>query len=225
MILFLEMKLDAIDAVMLDLDGTLVDTVADLTAALNRMLEERDLAPVEYDTVAMLIGQGAAHIVGAVLGERGAATDADSVHLARRSYLAHYAALNGRYSRVYPGVTEGLEGMARRGLRLACVTNKPTALAAALLRDKGLDRFFAQVLGGDRFERLKPDPLPLLQTCAALGSGAARTLMVGDSSNDALAARAAGCPVVLVTYGYNHGQPVRKLNADGFVDSLAELAA
>jgi phosphoglycolate phosphatase len=80
------------------------------------------------------------------------------------------------------------------------------------------------VFGGDSFERKKPDPLPLIGTCQALGTEPVRTLMLGDSSNDAQAARAAGCPVLLVTYGYNHGQPVRAVDADGFVDSLAELA-
>ena len=88
---------------------------------------------------------------------------------------------------------------------------------------KGLDGYFEHLFGGEAFERKKPDPLPLLKTCEALGSAPARTLMVGDSSNDAKAARAAGCPVVLVSYGYNHGQPVREVDADGFVDSLAEL--
>ena len=90
---------------------------------------------------------------------------------------------------------------------------------------KGLAPFFDIVFGGDAFERKKPDPLPLLKTCEALGTRPERTLMVGDSSNDAKAARAAGCPVVLVTYGYNHGQPVRAVDADGFVDALAEFAA
>ena len=109
------------------------------------------------------------------------------------------------------------------GLRLACLTNKPTDFAVPLLRAKGLDGWFDHVFGGDAFARKKPDPLPLLKTCEALGTAPARTLMVGDSSNDAQAARAAGCPVVLVTYGYNHGQPVRAVDADGFVDSLALL--
>ena len=109
------------------------------------------------------------------------------------------------------------------GLPLACLTNKPLAFAQPLLQAKGLDGFFARVFGGDSFERKKPDPLPLVKTCEALGTPAARTLMLGDSSNDAQAARAAGCPVVLVTYGYNHGQPVRHVDADGYVDSLEEV--
>jgi phosphoglycolate phosphatase len=126
---------------------------------------------------------------------------------------------------VYPGVREGLLALRARGLRLACLTNKPTAFARPLLQAKGLDGYFSEVFGGDAFDRKKPDPLPLLKTCEALGSEPARTLMIGDSSNDAQAARAAGCPVVLVTYGYNHGEPVRSVDADGYLDSLDELAA
>jgi phosphoglycolate phosphatase len=124
---------------------------------------------------------------------------------------------------VFPGARDGLRALRRRGLPLACLTNKPTAHARALLHAKGLDGFFSHVFGGDAFERKKPDPLPLRKTCEALATAPARTLMIGDSSNDAQAARAAGCPVLLVTYGYNHGEPVRALDADGFVDSLAEL--
>ncbi|OQC04401.1 MAG: Phosphoglycolate phosphatase [Alphaproteobacteria bacterium ADurb.Bin100] len=126
---------------------------------------------------------------------------------------------------MYAGVREGLLALRERGLRLACLTNKPTAFARPLLQAKGLDGYFSEVFGGDAFDRKKPDPLPLLKTCEALGSEPARTLMIGDSSNDAQAARAAGCPVVLVTYGYNHGEPVRSVDADGYLDSLDELAA
>ena len=117
----------------------------------------------------------------------------------------------------------GLQAMRDRGWRLAFLTNKPTAFARPLLAQKDLDGFFEVVFGGDAFERKKPDPLPLLKTCEALGTTPARTLMVGDSSNDAQAARAAGCPVVLVSYGYNHGEPVRQVDADAVVDSLTEL--
>ena len=113
--------------------------------------------------------------------------------------------------------------LSARGLRLACLTNKPTNFAVPLLSAKGLEGFFSVVFGGDAFERKKPNPLPLLKTCEALASQPAQTLMIGDSSNDAAAARAAGCPVLLVTYGYNHGEPARSVDADGFVDSLTEL--
>jgi phosphoglycolate phosphatase len=138
-------------------------------------------------------------------------------------YVHHYLAINGQHAPIYAGVAEGLAMLRARGLRLACLTNKPIAFARPLLAAKGLDGYFEHLFGGEAFERKKPDPLPLLKTCEALGSAPARTLMVGDSSNDAQAARAAGCPVVLVSYGYNHGQPVREVDADGFVDSLAEL--
>ena len=106
---------------------------------------------------------------------------------------------------------------------MVCLTNKPLAFARSLLQLKGLDGFFVEVFGGDSFARKKPDPLPLIKACEFLGTLPARTLMIGDSSNDAQAARAAGCPVLLVTYGYNHGAPVREVDADGFMDSLAEL--
>jgi phosphoglycolate phosphatase len=106
---------------------------------------------------------------------------------------------------------------------MACLTNKPLAFARDLLKEKSLTKFFGPVFGGDSFERKKPDPLPLLKTCEALGTSITRTLMVGDSSNDAVAAHAAGCPVVLVTYGYNHGQRVQDTPAAAWLDTLADL--
>jgi phosphoglycolate phosphatase len=109
------------------------------------------------------------------------------------------------------------------GLRMACVTNKPTTFAQELLRQKGLDGFFEITLGGDACAHKKPHPMPLLKACEALGTTPHKTLMVGDSSNDAQAARAAGCPVLLVTYGYNHGEPVHGVDADAFTDSLAHI--
>jgi phosphoglycolate phosphatase len=108
-------------------------------------------------------------------------------------------------------------------MKLACLTNKPTAFAKPLLDRMQLASFFELLFGGDAFERKKPDPLPTLKTCEAMGTSPSRTLVIGDSSNDARAARAAGCPVVLVTYGYNHGEPVQRIDADGFVDSIADV--
>jgi phosphoglycolate phosphatase len=140
------------------------------------------------------------------------------------SYQKHYLAVNGQASQVYAGVVQGLLLLQSAGLKLACLTNKPTAFALPLLKAKGLDGYFSHVFGGDAFAQKKPDPMPLLKTCEALGTLPSRTLMVGDSANDAQAAHAAGCPVVLVTYGYNHGQPIRSVPAHGYVDSLADLA-
>jgi phosphoglycolate phosphatase len=138
-------------------------------------------------------------------------------------YQHHYARINGAHAEVFSGVEEGLRRLKHQGLALACLTNKPTAFAVELLRVKHLADHFDVVFGGDAFERRKPDPLPLLKCCEALGTSPRETLMIGDSSNDAIAARAAGCPVVLVTYGYNHGEPVRGVDADAFVDRLDEI--
>jgi phosphoglycolate phosphatase len=121
---------------------------------------------------------------------------------------------------VYPGVVAGLQCLKSSGLKLACLTNKPTAFALTLLKAKGLDGFFDLTFGGESFARKKPDPLPMLKTCEALACAPHRVLMIGDSSNDAQAARAAGCPVLLVSYGYNHGKPIDTVDADAFVDSL-----
>lgn len=226
------------DAAIVDLDGTLVDTLGDFVVALNHMLADLSLAPVDRSVVEARVGKGSEHLIGSVLehvlnmsaaleGRAPAAINKEAVGqlfpAAWTSYQRHYLAINGQHASVYPGVLEGLRRLQRQGLILACLTNKPTAFALPLLQAKGLDGFFSVVFGGDAFERKKPDPLPLRKTCAALGSAPARTLMIGDSSNDAQAARAAGCPVVLVTYGYNHGQPVREVDADAFVDTLAAL--
>ncbi|HSV53512.1 MAG TPA: phosphoglycolate phosphatase [Burkholderiaceae bacterium] len=219
----------ALDAAIIDLDGTMVDTLGDFVVALNRMLEDLRLPGVERALVQRLVGKGSEHLIRSVLvhvlaGQGKDAGEPDALFApAWARYQKHYLEINGLHSAVYPGVLAGLDALKQRGLKLACLTNKPTAFARPLLAAKGLDGYFSAVFGGDAFERKKPDPLPLLKTCEALGAVPGRTLMVGDSSNDAQAARAAGCPVVLVTYGYNHGEPVRAVDADGWVDSLEEL--
>jgi len=219
------------DAAIIDLDGTMVDTLGDFAEALNRMLRELVLPPIAPQHIERMVGKGSEHLLNSVLnhvlGQTGKAPSAIEMEAlyarAWPSYQRHYLAINGQFAGVYPGVIEGLQALRGAGLRLACLTNKPTDFAVPLLRSKGLDGFFERVFGGDAFERKKPDPLPLLKTCVALGTVPARTLMVGDSSNDAQAARAAGCPVVLVTYGYNHGEPVTGVDADGWIGSLQEL--
>ena len=222
------------DAAIIDLDGTMVDTLGDFAEALNRMLRDLQLPAITQVVIEPMVGKGSEHLLHSVLNhalaQSGQAPEAIEIEAkilfpqAWESYQRHYLAINGQFSRTYPGVPEGLERLSAAGLRLACLTNKPTAFALPLLRAKGLDGYFGHVFGGDAFAKKKPDPLPLLETCAALGTQPARTLMVGDSSNDAQAARAAGCPVVLVTYGYNHGEPVRAVDANGFVDALTDLA-
>lgn len=221
--------LSRVDAAIVDLDGTMVDTLGDFAEALNRMLRELALPAIGAQHIEHMVGKGSEHLLRSVLASQGQSVDAAQIEslypAAWASYQKHYLDINGQYAQVYPGVVAGLQALQAAGLRLACLTNKPTDFAVPLLKAKGLHGYFSQVFGGDSFERKKPDPLPLLKTCEALGTAPARTLMVGDSSNDAQAARAAGCPVVLVTYGYNHGQPVRAVDADGFVDALAEFSA
>jgi phosphoglycolate phosphatase len=221
------------DAVIIDLDGTMVDTLGDFAEALNRMLGDLELPPIAAQHIERMVGKGSEHLLRSVLnhvlehmGKAPTAIEIEALYAhAWPSYQRHYLAINGHYARVYPGVEAGLQALRHAGLRLACLTNKPTSFALPLLRAKGLEGYFEQVFGGDSFDKKKPDPLPLLKTCEALQTAPARTLMVGDSSNDAQAARAAGCPVVLVTYGYNHGLPVQAVDADGYVDSLELLLA
>lgn len=219
-----------VDAAIFDLDGTLVDTLGDFGEALNRMLAELRLPLVAHEAIATMVGKGSEHLLVSVLnhvlaqdGKVSSAIKLEALYQqAWPSYQRHYAAINGQFAEMYPGVQQGLQTLAAAGIPMACVTNKPTAFAIELLRSLDLD-CFAQVFGGDAFERKKPDPLPLLRCCAALGTAPACTLMIGDSANDAQAARAAGCPVLLVTYGYNHGQSARAVDADAWMDSLAEL--
>jgi phosphoglycolate phosphatase len=208
-------------AAIIDLDGTLVDTLGDFTHASNAMLRELQLPLVDAGVVERHIGKGSEHLISQVLRHVGA--PAAMYPQAWEAYQAAYRELNGRWSAVYPGVEQGIAALRAAGMRLACLTNKPGEFARDLLAAKGLAGHFEQVFGGDAFERKKPDPLPLLKTCEALGTEPAETLMVGDSRNDAAAARAAACPVVLVTYGYNHGEPVRAVDADGYLESLAEI--
>ena len=224
------------DAVIVDLDGTMIDTLSDFELALNLMLADFDSAPVERSFIERAIGQGSENLVRRTLQfiQNRALTQVNPAQVAIKSivfevalerYQHHYMAVNGQASQVYPGVVEGLNAWHAAGLKMACLTNKPSAFALPLLKLKGLDSYFGHVFGGDAFERKKPDPLPLLKTCEALGTQPARTLMVGDSSNDAQAAHAAGCPVALVSYGYNHGEPIRTVPANWHVDSFTQLAA
>lgn len=230
--------LTQIEAVIFDLDGTLVHTLGDFQVALHRTMADLDLPPVSDALIEQTIGKGSEHLIRSLLahqisrpevkgvGQACVAWTVDGLFdRAWQRYQHHYLTINGQFANVYPGALEVLQHLSGQGVPMACLTNKPLAFAQALLKDKALSPFFGPVFGGDSFERKKPDPLPILKTCEALGSPVARTLMVGDSSNDAHAAHAAGCPVVLVTYGYNHGQAVQATPAAAWLDSLADLPA
>ena len=208
-------------AAIVDLDGTMIDTVGDFEVALRLSLADLKLPAVGRAFIMRTVGKGTENLLAKTLAEVGAPADRfDALHAL---YQHHYIAINGQHSAVYPGVVEGLEALRAAGWRLACLTNKPNAFAHPLLAQKGLAGFFSHAFGGDAFARKKPDPLPLLETCKALGTTPAQTLMLGDSSNDAAAARAAGCPVVLVSYGYNHGEPVETAHPDAIVDRFDQL--
>lgn len=213
----------SVKAVMIDLDGTLLDTVKDLGIAVNLMLEQLGRQPLDETLVRTFVGKGVPNLVkraltGALSGEPDAALFERALPL----YLDCYAGVNGKYTTLYPGVHEGLEVLRSAGFPLACVTNKAERFTLPLLAQMRIDRYFSIVISGDTLAQKKPDPLPLTHTCRHFGIAPAQMLMVGDSMNDAQAARAAGCPVFCVTYGYNEGTDVRELDVDAIVESLLE---
>jgi phosphoglycolate phosphatase len=211
-------------AFILDLDGTLVDTAADLSIAVNAMLADLGLDPVSPEKVSGWIGRGAEVLVHRALsGCRDGRVDTDRARTGLDRFLFHYERENGRSARVYPGVVEGLEGLRALGLRLACVTNKPARFAGSLLEATGLSACFEEWVGGDDLPRRKPDPLPFLWIASRLALNPASIVAVGDSLNDSMAARASGMGIILVRYGYSEGRPLQRGDADLFVDSLAEI--
>jgi phosphoglycolate phosphatase len=217
--------LTGIAAAIIDLDGTMLDTAPDFHAAVNRMRAELDLAPLSQQTIVNFVGKGSENLIRRVLGvDYPAAQVEQCFDAALDSYQRHYAEVNGSFATVYPGVVEGLQAMREQGLRLACVTNKPLAFAVALLEKVGLRDYFKVVYGGDSFPKKKPDPMPLLAVCADFKLQPSQVLAIGDSSNDAQAARAAGCPVFNVPYGYNHGESIQNVDSDGIVASLLVAA-
>ena len=214
-----------IGAAIIDLDGTMVDTAPDFLVVANQVRAEHGLSPWSLRQVADCIGKGPENLVRQLLlRDLHPAVLAQRLPEALASFARHYDAVNGRHAQVFPGVRDGIEAMRDAGLQLACVTNKPRVQALRLLEQAGLLPAFALVYGGDSFARKKPDPLPVLRACDALGLRPAEVVLIGDSSNDAAAARAAGCTVLLVPYGYNHGAPVTAAGADAIVPDLHAAA-
>ncbi|MBI1905853.1 MAG: phosphoglycolate phosphatase [Rhodocyclales bacterium] len=205
-------------AVLFDLDGTLLDTIDDLADAANRMLADLNRSARPREQIHSFVGKGVANLVRRCMTEDTHATESE-IDQALTLFLAHYATLNGERSTVYPGIVETLEAMRVRGLQLACVTNKAAAFTQPLLRRMGLDGYFASVVCGDTLATRKPDPEMLVHACAVLGATPAQALMIGDSANDALAARGAGMPVLLLTYGYSEGMAVDTIDCDGLLSN------
>jgi phosphoglycolate phosphatase len=218
-------ELRGILAAIIDLDGTLIDTAHDFRVAINAMREEFGLAPLPLDTILGFVGKGSENLVRRVLAHDYPEQETEQKFAAALDcYQRHYARINGEHSALYPDVVEGLHALKAKGLRLACVTNKPVGFAVPLLEKMGLRGFFDVVYGGDSFARKKPDPMPLLRVCADFGLAPNQVMAIGDSSNDAQAARAAGCPVLLLPYGYNHGESVQNVESDGIVATLMHAA-
>jgi phosphoglycolate phosphatase len=219
--------LDA-SAIAFDLDGTLLDTIHDLASAVNALLAELGHPPLPKDTVRALVGKGMPNLVRRALalatGASPAAIEEAELADALVRYQTHYASRLGRETRAFPGMIEGLQRLHAMGFPLAVVTNKAARFVRPHLVQAGIERYFAVVVGGDDLPTRKPEPGPLLHVAKVLGVPPHRLLMVGDSNNDVLAARAAGCPVLVLPYGYSEGTPVQSLDADGIVASLGAVA-
>lgn len=213
-------------AVLLDLDGTLLDTIPDLANASNAMRRELGLAPLSQETIASYVGKGTPNLVLRTLSNNpdGSVPTPDEVERGLEIFGRHYHAVNGDLAVVFPGVLQGLEAFKAAGVKMAVVTNKPTEFTLPLLERTGLAPFFDHVVCGDTCARKKPDPMPLLHACELLQADPQHALAIGDSINDALAARAANMTVLAVPYGYNEGMDVRTLEVDDIVMSINDAA-
>eukprot|EP01030_Chromulinospumella_sphaerica_P012296 gene12296-12085_t len=205
----------------------MLDTIPDFHVSINSMREELGLAPITQQQITLMVGKGSENLIRAVLALDLAADQVEAKFAqAMDAYQRHYLRINGQFSSLYPDVLEGLSALKQQGLRLACVTNKPISFTTPLLAAKGLSSYFEVVYGGDSLARKKPDPLPLQTVCADFGLLPAQVVAIGDSSNDAQAARAAGCPAAwrtdmtelefksLATDGYNRIPLIAEAFAD-----------
>jgi phosphoglycolate phosphatase len=212
-------------ALLFDLDGTLVDSVPDLAAAIDAMLQDLGFASAGELRTRQWVGNGAIKLVQRALAyarhcDEQAVGDWEGAH---QLFLQHYAAFASKRSCLYAGVREALQIWHEQNLRMAVVTNKPRQFVPEILQHFQLQNYFPVVIGGDCLPQRKPEPEPLLMACEQLSIAPDQTIMIGDSRNDVGAARAAEIPVACVTYGYNHGEPIANAKPDLVVDSLMEL--
>jgi len=213
-------------AVLLDLDGTLLDTLPDLAAAANAMRIELGMQELPYELIGTLIGKGVDNLIRRTLSAGLEIKDIEQGYFekAKSIFYKHYTELNGTKTTFYPMVTEGLKSFQAMGVKLGVVTNKPFVFTVPLLERTGLAPYMQVIVGGDTCAKRKPDPDPVLYACNKLEALPEQTLAIGDSINDALAARAAGCKVLAVPYGYNEGEPVDDLPVDGIVSNIFEAS-
>ncbi len=210
-----------VKAVMIDLDGTLADTIPDLAAAANGMLRELGRPALDEEMIRNFVGKGITKLVErALAGSVDGRVPGDELARALPVFERCYDEVNGCYTTIYPGVIEGLRALQKIRMPLACVTNKSARFTLPLLEHLKLAPYFSEVVAGDTLPQRKPDPAPLLHACRKFGIAPREMLMIGDSVNDAQAARAAGCPVFCVPYGYNEGRDVRELDVDAIVPTL-----
>ena len=212
------------ELIMIDVDGTLVDSVPDLSWCLDETLKQVGLPPRGETAAREWVGNGVIRIV-----ERGIANDLDAAHdpeifkKAMPIFRELYAENTSKRSALYPGVREGMDYLATLGIKIGCITNKDAQFTHPILKDLGLWDDFEIVISGDTLEKKKPDPLPLLHGTKELGADPKKSLMLGDSTSDVKAARAAGFDIICMSYGYNHGVDIRDSNPDVVIDSFVEL--
>ena len=212
-----------VKAIVIDLDGTLLHTAPELAEAANRMLQDMGRAPVSQDLLKSYIGNGIHWLVKrALTGDMYAEPDAALFDQALPIYEKHYTELSCN-SKPFQNVVQGLDAMKAAGFRLGCITNKVERYTTPILKNSGLAPYFEIVVAGDTLPEKKPHPMPLLHSAKFFGVPVEQLLLVGDSLSDAQAARAAGCPIICVPYGYNHGEPVETLNVDAVIPDLAAL--
>ena len=210
--------------ILIDLDGTLVDTVPDLAHSADLMMKQLNMPLRGEEAVREWIGNGAERLVRRVLvGAYEGEPDEALFNKAYPVFLDLYEKNVCVHSRLFSGALEALEFLTQAGYRLVCVTNKPARFTEPLLKKLGVYRYFELVISGDTLKKRKPDPAPLLHAAGHFKVDPRHALMVGDSVNDVQAARAAGFQVVCVNYGYNHGADIREAHPDAVIDSLTQL--
>lgn len=220
------MTLATPELVLLDLDGTLVDTLPDIATCVNRTLTRLALPERPVAAIRGWIGNGLERLLHRALTNDAEGQAEAGLHArARAEFTRLYRADVCKLSRCYPGVHEGLDALLRRNIQLGCVTNKAGQFVRPLLQKLKLLDAMSIIIAGDTLPRKKPDPLPLLHAAAALQKAPGRCLMVGDSETDVRAARAAGVPIVCVSYGYHRGRDIHETKPDAVIDSLAALPA
>ena len=211
-------------AIFFDLDGTLVDSVPDLAFAIDAMLEQLELPLAGVHRVRAWVGNGADALIKSALDEQSDQADADEYFTrARGLFFTSYAQNLSQRSVVYPGVISALTILKNQQIPLALITNKPIEFTLPLLKHLCLHDFFDEIIGGDSLAHKKPHPLPLEHAAKSLSKPIEYCLMVGDSRSDIHAARRAGCPVLAVTYGYNHGENIEHEKPDSICDDLSDV--